>query len=744
MPYGHWNPAVSSAPMTAPSDTCPSCLASLPSDSLHCPSCGAATPTHGAAAASPGGGGRRRQLADALGDNYIVGDLIGRGGFADVYRVADLELQRDIAVKVLRSDFRPSEEMAERFKREAQAVARLRHPGIIPIYSVGKAGELLYFTMPLIEGETLRDLLAREKRLPVDEVLRILREMGSALETAHRAGLVHRDLKPENTMLEGPQRRVLIMDFGIAKAAEAEGRGLTQTGMVIGTPQYMSPEQARGDQGIDSRADIYSLGVMVYQMLSGVLPFEGSNLQQILAQHVLYRPPELATLRSGLPPALADMVHRCLNKNRDERWSSVTELLAELDLEFGPRIDERLTTSLSVEVPADLGEIKRGEWIALSAAGAIGLIGLLTSLAFRPAPIDPPTSFERADSMANAYLASRASGAYEQAREFVQHDSIRAFLVEAVGRDEARRIAWEDVAISFWRFKWYRPGRFDTRRVGGGGDGLIHEFERPLEETVEGASLSQDSARAIAGVFLTEMGWDLATLEVLSEETMRLRSRTDHEFEWDDPGSVTGATDEHGTRRARERISILVSGEEVTNYHHFLSVDDESGGGMDPRAIVGVGFFLAIVLISIWSVSRALRRRVVNWRHPIALAAFAGILFVIILANASNLGFSLPAGRTWVSHLLELNALLIMFTVLVVIFVLILAGASLVLPRQSASRALLVTKPCSLAPGTVIHSGRCCCWDTEQDSPWRSGTVSPTSGAASSPQRTWIWTPSGG
>ena len=239
--------------MAAPHRVCPSCETPLPVEAGFCPSCGEATPTE---ISGETGTVRtpettdtdeqeyRQRLQRALGDGYELREHVGRGGFADVYKALDIELRREVAVKVLRSDLILSHSLVERFRREAQVVANLRHPNIIPIYSVGQGEGLLYFTMPLVEGETLRAVLKREGKLPVEEANRILIEAAGALATAHESGLVHRDVKPDNIMLEGKERRVFVMDFGIAKVLASEAEGLTQTGMIIGTAQYMSPEQA--------------------------------------------------------------------------------------------------------------------------------------------------------------------------------------------------------------------------------------------------------------------------------------------------------------------------------------------------------------------------------------------------------------------------------------------------------------------------------------------------------------------
>ena len=264
----------------------------------------------------------------ALGTAFEVRGLVGRGGFGEVWAALDVPLSRDVAVKVLHSSLSSNHEYRERFRREARAIARLRHPGIVPIYHVGESNGLVYFVMPLVKGLTLKAALAEPGGLPADEALRILLETVAALKEAHAHGIVHRDLKPENIMLEGPQRRALIMDFGVAKVEEPDAEDLTETDMVVGSPEYMSPEQATGRE-LDARSDIYSIGVVAYRMLAGRLPFNAASPREVLAHHVLSSPVPISTWAS-LPESLSGAVMRCLAKNPLERWQSADDLLRAL------------------------------------------------------------------------------------------------------------------------------------------------------------------------------------------------------------------------------------------------------------------------------------------------------------------------------------------------------------------------------------------------------------------------------
>jgi len=257
----------------------------------------------------------------ALGPDFELKDLLGQGGFADVYAVRDLRLKRDLAVKVLRPEL-ASPALLQRFQREAEAVAGLRHPHIVPIYFVGESQGLAYYGMPQVMGRSLRELLEAEGRIAPDEARRILIEADDALEAAHAAGIVHRDIKPENIMLEGPGRRVLLMDFGIAKAMAPDDRALTGTGFVVGTPDYMSPEQASGERNVDQRSDLYSLGLVGFEMLTGRHPFASDSAQQAILHHIATPAPDLLAIDPSLPPDISGVIARCLAKHASERWDS--------------------------------------------------------------------------------------------------------------------------------------------------------------------------------------------------------------------------------------------------------------------------------------------------------------------------------------------------------------------------------------------------------------------------------------
>lgn len=272
------------------------------------------------------------RLQDALGPSCTLERELGGGGMSRVFVATDATLQRPVVVKVLAPDL-AADVSAARFQREITVAARLQHPHIVPLLGTGDADGLPFYTMPFIDGESLHDRLARGGELPVAEAVRLLREVATALVYAHDKGIVHRDIKPQNILLTGGI--ALVTDFGVAKAlidATAVGRGtLTAAGVTVGTPAYMSPEQVSADPGIDHRADIYSFGVVAYELLSGRPPFTDRTTQALLAAHIVERPEPLAVRRPSVPAALATLVMRCLEKRPADRPQSAAEIVRALD-----------------------------------------------------------------------------------------------------------------------------------------------------------------------------------------------------------------------------------------------------------------------------------------------------------------------------------------------------------------------------------------------------------------------------
>ncbi len=262
------------------------------------------------------------RLREALVDRYAVEGELGRGGMAVVFLARDLRYDRRVAIKVLRPELTVSL-VADRFLREIQIAAQLQHPLIVPLYDSGGTDDLLWYVMPFIDGDTLRKRLQREKQLPLEDALQITRDAAAALQCAHEHGFVHRDIKPENILLSGG--RAVIADFGIARAlTRAAGQG-TSSGVAIGTPAYMSPEQGSGSPNIDARTDIYSLGCVLYEMLAGEPPFTGPTPQAVIARHVSERPPSLRVIRPQMPEAIETALERALAKVPADRPTTATE-----------------------------------------------------------------------------------------------------------------------------------------------------------------------------------------------------------------------------------------------------------------------------------------------------------------------------------------------------------------------------------------------------------------------------------
>jgi serine/threonine protein kinase len=264
-----------------------------------------------------------RRLQAAVGEAYEIRELVGRGGFAEVYSAWDAKGQRVVAIKTLRQDVPASPAHRERFRREIEAVAPLRHPNIIPVLEIGEGEGMAWFAMPLVEGESLASVLRREEVLRVSEARRILREAASALGAAHAAGIIHRDIKPDNIMLEGPDRHVLLTDFGVAKALGSLDDSISIIGALVGTPFYMSPEQAIPGRRVDHRSDQYSLAVVGYRMMTGALPFDGESLEAVIYQHVHAKPKPIKQIRPIVPAATAGAIERALEKDPDARWESM-------------------------------------------------------------------------------------------------------------------------------------------------------------------------------------------------------------------------------------------------------------------------------------------------------------------------------------------------------------------------------------------------------------------------------------
>ncbi len=280
--------------------------------------------------------GERAALQAAVAGRYEVEREIGRGGMGIVYRARDLALERPVAIKLLPPQLAAQRDLRERFFREAQTAAGLAHPHVVPIHVVEAHGDVVFFVMGYVDGETLTARVRRAGGLPPLEVARWLREVAWALGYAHGRGIVHRDIKPDNILIEHATARAYVTDFGIARRTDRSG--LTAEGLVIGTAQFMSPEQAAGE-GVDGRSDIYALGIVGYYALTGRLPFDAPTVQQTLALHLTQPPPPLAERRADVPARLVAVIDRCLAKEPAARFASAEQLVEALDAVATPTVE---------------------------------------------------------------------------------------------------------------------------------------------------------------------------------------------------------------------------------------------------------------------------------------------------------------------------------------------------------------------------------------------------------------------
>lgn len=312
------------------------------------------------------------RLTGALGDHYRIERQLASGGMATVYLAQDLKHHRNVAIKVLRPEL-AAVIGSDRFLREIEIAAHLTHAHILPVYDSGEADALLYYVMPYVEGESLRAKLVRERKLPIPEAVRILRDVVDALASAHRHGVVHRDIKPDNVLLA--ENHAYVTDFGVAKAvSEAAGRQEVSTsGVALGTPTYMAPEQGAADRPVDHRADIYAVGVVAYELLTGQPPFTGTTPQEILAAHMTEVPRPVTAHRETVPPPLAEFVMKCLEKQPADRWQSAEEMVHQL---------EAIVTPTGGVAPPTL-VVRRWSWPIGVAAGLLVATGLASAVLLR-------------------------------------------------------------------------------------------------------------------------------------------------------------------------------------------------------------------------------------------------------------------------------------------------------------------------------------------------------------------------
>ncbi len=643
--------------MASAVSACLVCKNPLPANAAFCPTCGRPTPPVVTGVVGENlhlddadREEHRRRLQKALGETYQVRDLLGVGGFAEVYAAWDPRLKREVAIKVLRADLAPSPVMLDRFRLEAEAVAKLRHPNIIPIYTVGEGEGLVYFVMPRIDGESLAATLARETRLPVAESRRVLLEAAAALHEAHTAGYVHRDVKPENIMLDGKKRRVLVMDFGIAKAVSADG-ALTSTGMIVGTPQFMSPEQASGARDVDHRSDQYALALVGYRMLAGVLPFEGKTPQEVIVQQITTTPRPIIEVMPAVPEELSAALARALQKDPARRYGSMEEFASALGAGDG----EGAAGGGGTRVPFEAFE--QGLEQAAAARPLVGrnvalmaIAGLVLYAATWPFVDVPPRDLpgitrDSAVSAARAFLTSAgASGSFQEIVRYVPEGEVRGFLQQYLPPAQRRNWFDSNPPLGMWHMRWLQPSARDDWRVGVDRTG-VRDFSHGMDDAAAGASLTREQARAIADSFVAARGVQLAAFHETGASDAQRPARVDHHFEWEQGGSVvawrgSGGGGVAGEQPGAMRVSVDVRGDKVGGYHYGFHAPDEYAKGLTastvPKGLFTLFVMLGLLGFAIRVVAMGNRSRDIQVRPALVAALSVGGL--VALSALSSIG----------------------------------------------------------------------------------------------------------
>ena len=692
--------------MSVETRACPSCTASLAIDAAFCHKCGTPTPQEinretGEMKVASGmiDAMQMTRLQRALGDSCEVRRLLGRGGFAEVYVAYDKRLKREVAVKTIRSDVLASSALRERFQREAEAVAKLRHPNVVPIYSVGEDEELAYFTMPLIVGDSIAGLLEKEGKLSIAEVCRILRESANALHAAHRAGIVHRDIKPENIMIEGAERSAVVMDFGIAKSTGSDSQGLTGTGMMMGTPQYMSPEQATGEGELDHHSDQYSLAMVGYRMLLGRLPFEANSLQSQIFKAVTEVPAPLASLDPEIPTSVSDAIAKALSKRPHDRFESMTALAAALEppvvVAAGASTLRRVEPKIATRV-ARMHEEIAGIPRVLVVLGLLALIAFVV-LRIRNAP--PPVlalaaAKENAVFAARQFLSARAPDAQPKAYPILAVDDGLAyrFLIQQVGYDSLLRRAVNDIPVWQWVVRLPSADRRDNWVVTIGPQNRVTAYHHVVNDSAALPTIPVDSARVLADSEFAKRGWT-ADVSIAKPDSVTVRKgRTDYQFTRQrSSGSISWLGNDSATFRAR----VDVTGDRISS---FLEHEHEPEAFSEtlrkpPQWLNGV-IGLVVFGLAVGIIALVVHRQRVDEFQWSAIARLAGVSILIYVMSelpdqlrkhATVSAWSSDA--SWTGLLVQL----FIFTFLALVIVFVGAGAESIAQesRPTAVRGLL-------------------------------------------------------
>lgn len=468
------------------------------------------------------------RVTAALSGQYEIDREIGRGGMASVFLAHDVRHGRQVAIKVLHPELAAAVGSA-RFLREIETAARLSHPHILPLHDSGERDGVLYYVMPYVDGESLRERLTRTPQLPLDDAVRISNEVGDALSYAHDHGIVHRDIKPENILLSG--RHAVVADFGIARAVErAAGDTLTQTGVTLGSPHYMSPEQVTADRAIDIRSDIYALGCVLYEMLAGEPPYSGPTMQSIVAKHLTAPAPAVRTLRSTVPAHVERVIQRALAKSPADRYQDVESMLRELRAE-----DAALGTpaTLAATLPGTTPQRSR----PLLRAAAIALLAIAAFLVWRG------TAAYRAGAVrANVRLQSLAVLPFDNlgtaAESSYFADGITDEIIDALARIPGLRVISRTSSFAFKEKRGLTMQQIaDSLKVGAILEGSVRRdgnrlrvIARLVDVVADSQLLTRDFNRELRDVFgvQNEIAQDIAgalRVRLAGHDSTRLSQR---------------------------------------------------------------------------------------------------------------------------------------------------------------------------------------------------------------------------
>jgi serine/threonine-protein kinase len=574
----------------------------------------------------------RQRLQEALGPNYELGDVIGRGGFAEVYVAWDRRLKREVAVKTLRTDLAESPTVVERFRREAEAVAQLRHPHVVPIYAVGDAAGIAFLIMPRIRGQSLAAALDHQPSWTFAEVCRILREAAGALAEAHRNGIVHRDVKPENIMLEVPHEQVVVMDFGIAKSLDAVDGGLTGTGMLLGTPQYMSPEQASGG-AVNPLSDQYSLALVGYRLLAGRLPFESDSVRALLFMQVVETVPSVRELRPDVPEPLARALARALEKDPAKRFASMEEFadaLAAVGTEIAgefrigrrsPPMADRWATALQHSW------YRPGRLIGLAMTGLALFVLAYPRVESRTARRIAGARNE-AEFVARSVLPQGAADRFAERRSFFLREIPYRFVEAALGRDSAEVLASNDVPFGRWEIRLSSRARDERWIVGIGASRRVVSLWHERRGSERPADIGEDSTLVLARRAISEHGWRLSDVRFVgSPLPMTAWHAVMRETEWSIPSRSIAL----GADTADFQIFPIFVGAELFRYGEVLLVPERYHSGFGDAAresisAVGWAAILGLVLISVITAVRRATRDTPQWGTGMRLGIVAAVI----------------------------------------------------------------------------------------------------------------------